>query len=168
MDGFCMTPDNLDELSIFRDFIKKKRLRHTSERNVILREIMAHKGHFDPDTIHLQLRQRNVKVSKASIYRTIPLLLECGLIREYFYRDGRVLYEHVFGQGHHCHMRCLECAEIVEYCLEDLKLVEEKLGRIYDYDVRGHRLEVYGYCPACRDRKNDREAASASDEGSGK
>jgi Fur family ferric uptake transcriptional regulator len=160
--------DSQDELSIFRDFIKRKRLRVTSEREVVLQEIMHYREHFDADMIHLRLRQQKVKISKSSIYRTIPLLLECGLIQESFYRNGRLLYEHVFGQGHHCHMRCLTCADVVEYCLDDLRLVEEKLGRMYDFDVRGHRLEVYGYCPACRGRMREPEASIGGGDGAGR
>jgi Fur family transcriptional regulator, ferric uptake regulator len=160
-----MKIDSQDELSIFRDFIRKKRLRITSEREIILREIMTHREHFDADLIHLRLRQQKVKISKSSIYRTIPLLLECGLIQESFYRNGRLLYEHIFGQGHHCHMRCLECEYVVEYCLDELRMVEEKLGRMHDFDVRGHRLEVYGYCPTCRHRMREPEAPLGGQEG---
>jgi Fur family transcriptional regulator, ferric uptake regulator len=148
-----MEPNSHNELTILRDYIKAKGLRNTIEREIVLREIVAHREHFDVDTIHLRLQERTAKVSKASIYRTIPLLLDCGLIQEAFYRNGRMVYEHIFGQGHHCHMRCLECGQIVEYCLDELKMVEEKLGRTYGYDVRGHKLEVFGYCPGCRDRK---------------
>jgi len=145
-----MKADNQDELAVFRAFIKKKNMRNTAEREVILQAISASVDHFDVDNLYLQLRRQNHKVSKASIYRTIPLLLECGLIQESFYQDGRILYEHIFGQGHHCHMRCLECGLVVEYALEDLQHVEQKLSARYGFEIQGHRLEVYGTCPQCR------------------
>jgi Fur family ferric uptake transcriptional regulator len=147
---YRMQPDTQDELAVFRAFIKKKNLRNTTEREVILQAIMASAEHFDADKLYLQLRQKNHKVSKASIYRTIPLLLECELIQQSFYQDGRIVYEHIFGQGHHCHLRCLECGMVVEYSLEDLQRVEQKLSARYGFAVQGHRLEVYGICPQCR------------------
>jgi Fur family transcriptional regulator, ferric uptake regulator len=139
-----------DELAFFRDFIKRKKLRHTSEREIILHQIMTCTHHFDVDNLYLLLRDQKHKVSRASIYRTLPLLLECGLIQESFYQQGRAVYEHIFGQGHHCHMRCLACGLVVEYSLDELRKVERKLGEDYGFAVVGHRLEVYGYCPQCR------------------
>jgi Fur family transcriptional regulator, ferric uptake regulator len=147
---YGMKPDTQDELAVFRTFMKRKNLRSTNEREVILQAIIACVEHFDVDKLYLQLRQQSHKVSKASIYRTIPLLLECQLIQESFYQDGRIVYEHIYGQGHHCHMRCLECGLVVEYFLEDLHQVEQKLSARYGFAVHGHRLEVYGTCPQCR------------------
>jgi Fur family ferric uptake transcriptional regulator len=142
-----------DELAVFREYIKRKQLRNTSEREIILREIMTQTQHFDVDNLYLQLHAQQHKVSRASIYRTIPLLLECGLIQEAFYEQGHIVYEHIFGQGHHCHMRCLACGLVVEYSLEELRRVERKLGEHYNFAVIGHRLEVYGYCPQCRSKE---------------
>jgi Fur family ferric uptake transcriptional regulator len=140
-----------DPVVYFRTFIKKKRLRNTSERDMIIREIFAEGEHFDVETLYARLRKKQKKVCRVSIYRTIPLLLESGLIQESFYRDGRALYEPIFSEGHHCHIRCLQCGRVEEYCLPELEGVERKLSRQHGYSVTGHRLEVYGYCPDCLD-----------------
>ena len=93
------------------------------------------------------------KISKATIYRTIPLLLESGLIQEAYFEDGHLHYEHIYGHEHHCHLRCLDCGKVVEFTEEIVKDVEEKVGEIYDFLVTGHKLEVYGHCGKCKVHK---------------
>ena len=104
-----------NELQVFRKYIKNKGLRYTPERETIVKEIFANHDHFDVDGLYLRLRGKEKKISKASIYRTIPHLLESGLIQEVFYEDGHMHYEHIFGHQHHCHLRCVECGQIVEF-----------------------------------------------------
>ena len=138
------------ELEVFREFIRKKGLRRTPERETIIKEIFATHDHFDVDDLYLRLRNKKKKVSKPSIYRLIPYLLESGLIQEAYFEDGHLHYEHIYGHEHHCHLRCVECGAIVEFQEKSLKSLESKLGKKYDFLVKGHKLEVYGYCPKCR------------------
>lgn len=138
------------ELQVFQDYIRQRGLRRTTEREVILREIFEIHGHFDVDGLYLKLRQKGVKVSKASIYRALPLFMECGLIREVDFSGGHWHYEHIYGHAHHSHLRCLGCGEIQEFQEPALKLLEEQLARQYDYRIKGHHLQVQGYCSTCR------------------
>jgi Fur family ferric uptake transcriptional regulator len=138
------------ELQVFQDYIRQRGLRRTTEREVVLREIFEIHGHFDVDELYLKLRQKGVKVSKASIYRALPLFMECGLIREVDFSQGHWHYEHIYGHAHHSHLRCLGCGEILEFQEPALKLLEEQLAREYDYRIKGHHLQVQGYCSACR------------------
>ncbi|MBW2069844.1 MAG: transcriptional repressor [Deltaproteobacteria bacterium] len=139
-----------NEIEIFREFIRQKKLRNTPEREQVIRTIFATHDHFDVDELYHELQRRNEKISKATIYRTIPLLLECGLIQEAFFQDGHMHYEHIYGHDHHCHLRCLGCDKIVEFIDNSMAVLEEKLGRQYNFLVTAHKLEVYGYCAKCR------------------
>lgn len=140
------------ELQIFQDYIRRRRLRRTPEREEILREIFAWHGHFDVDELYLLLKGKGSKVSKASIYRSLPLFMDCSLIREVDFRDGHWHYEHIYGQALHNHLRCLGCGEVQEFEEPALKHLEEQLAQTYHYQIKGHQLQVHGYCPTCRQK----------------
>jgi Fur family ferric uptake transcriptional regulator len=138
------------ELEIFQDYIRERNLRWTPERETILQEIFETHEHFDVEGLYLQLKQKGSKVSKASIYRAIPLLIDCGLIREVDFSDGHWHYEHIYGHDHHNHLKCLGCGEVMEFEEPLLAQVDRRLNREYGYSIVTHQLEVKGYCPACR------------------
>ena len=138
------------ELQVFREYIRQRNLRRTQEREEILEEIFAIHGHFDVDELHLRLKDKRSKVSKASIYRALPLFIDCGLIREVDFSEGHWHYEHIYGHSHHNHLRCLGCGEILEFENEFLHCLEEQLAREYGYHIKSHHLQVEGFCPECR------------------
>ena len=138
------------EIDLFRSFIADKGLRNTPEREEIISEIFASCEHFDVDELYLRLRKKGSAVSKASIYRNIPLIMECDLIREAWHEDGHMHYEPFFGHGHHCHLRCVQCGKVIEFVEKELKNLENRLAKKYDFRIVEHRLEVSGYCSDCQ------------------
>ena len=138
-----------NEVEIFRSYIKSKGLRNTREREEIVQEIFSNTGHFDVEGLYMKLKRRGSKVSKASIYRNIPLLIDSGLIREVSYKDGHMHYEHVHGRAHHCHLSCIECGKVVEFVEPSIKEVEKRLESRYGFKIIEHRLDVMGYCKEC-------------------
>ena len=138
------------EIEVFREFVHKKGLRKTPERETISEEIFATHEHFDVDELYLRLRGKGKKISKPSIYRLIPYLLESGLIQEAYFEDGHLHYEHIYGHEHHCHLRCLNCGKTIEFEEKSLKKVEKRLGEKYDFAIQGHKFEVLGYCLKCK------------------
>jgi Fur family ferric uptake transcriptional regulator len=143
------------ELQVFQDYIRHRELRRTPERERILQEIFEIHGHFDVDGLYLQLKQKGVKVSKASIYRALPLFIDCGLVREVDFSEGHWHYEHIYGHSHHNHLRCLGCGEIQEFENQFLHSLEEQLAKEYGYQIKGHHLQVQGFCPACRQKEDE-------------
>ena len=139
-----------DEIDLFRSFIKKKGLRNTPEREKIISEIFTTHEHFDVDELYLRLRKQGSKISKASIYRNIPLIMECGLIKEVWLENGHMHYEHIYGHGHHCHLRCIGCGKVIEFVDKVLEEVESRLGKENDFQIIDHRLDITGYCPDCK------------------
>jgi Fur family ferric uptake transcriptional regulator len=90
-------------------------------------------------------------VSKASIYRALPLFIDCGLVREVDFNDGHWHYEHIYGHAHHSHLRCLGCGEVLEFVEPGLGLLEAHLAREYGYRIKGHQLQVHGLCATCQE-----------------
>ncbi len=138
------------EIDVFREFIRKKSLRNTPERETIIKEIFATHDHFDVDELYMRLKKKKKKISKPSIYRLIPYLLESGLIQEAYFEEGHLHYEHIYGHEHHCHLRCMKCGKTIEFQEKSLKRLERKLGEKYDFTVQGHKVEVLGYCQKCK------------------
>lgn len=146
---------SMEEIEVFREYIRKVGLRNTPERETIIQEIFLTHDHFDVDSLYLRLRNRKNYISKASLYRTIPLLIECGLIREVFFEDGHMHYEHIYGHDHHCHFRCLGCKKIIEFKQDEVLDIERKLSKSHGFEVTGHSLELFGRCQSCLTRKKE-------------
>lgn len=134
---------------ILREYIKARGMRYTPERQAIAREILSRHDHFTADDIHLALRPHR-PISRASIYRTIPLLIAAGLVAQVFVDGGQIRYEHTYGHEHHCHLRCSVCGKVVEFAAPVMMEVEQKAGEKHGFKVTGHKLEVHGLCPNCR------------------
>lgn len=141
------------ELEILRDFLKSRGYRFTPEREAVAREAFGRHDHFTVDELYLGLRKKR-RISRASLYRTIPLLIQAGLLSEVYTESGQTRYEHTFGHEHHCHLRCLGCGEVREFSEPGLPGLEERVSRQHGYQPRGHRLEVLGLCPRCREDDN--------------
>jgi Fur family transcriptional regulator, ferric uptake regulator len=141
-----------NEIDVFTKYLKRRGLRYTREREIVIKEIFSRHDHFDVDTLYLRLRNKGINISKASVYRTIPLLMETGLIQEVFHEDGHMHYEHIYGHQQHCHLRCLQCGNIIEFKDDNLDQLTEKLAQQFEFDIKGLKLDIVGICPKCRTR----------------
>ena len=133
----------------FRDYLKSKGLKFTPERQVILKGVFSLHRHFDAEELYEGLRKQGGHLSRATIYRTIPLLVESGLIKETLRCQGRVSYEHIFGHGHHDHMVCMKCGRVIEFREERIERLQEVICKKYGFRSVEHRLGIKGYCRAC-------------------
>ena len=141
----------MDEIRRFREYTRYRGLRNTPEREAIIEEIFSSHEHFDVDELYLRMRRNGSRVSKASIYRNIPLIIEANLVREVWHEDGHMHYEPVLDKGHHCHLRCLGCGRVIEFISNEVKELERRLGNRHQFNIVDHRLEVLGYCSNCKD-----------------
>ena len=138
------------ERSIFREFLYKKGLKLTKERQRILDEVFAFHGHFNPEELLKSMRSKKIKVSKASIYRTLPLLVESGLVEQVEKNDKHAHYEHTFGHGHHDHLICMRCGKVIEVFSQRLEAVQTELCKSREFEGIKHTLEIKGYCCNCK------------------
>jgi Fur family ferric uptake transcriptional regulator len=139
----------MDPINKFRAYIKAEGLRKTPERETIIEEIFATHNHFDVDELFLRLRNKKKRISKASLYRTIPLLIESGLVKEVYFDNGHLHYEQIYGHKHHCHLRCANCGKIVEFADDTVAKIQDRISKKYGFVITAHRFELVGYCPEC-------------------
>ncbi|MBF0253230.1 MAG: transcriptional repressor [Candidatus Omnitrophica bacterium] len=141
---------------IFNEYLKQKDLRHTPERDVILDEVYAKDGHFDIDSLFIRLRKNypDKRISKASIYRNIPLFIKAGLVRESITDGSRSFYEHVLGHTHHDHMSCVRCGKITEFYDKKIDKIQEEFCKKSKFEILWHTHVIYGLCGVCSKRKD--------------
>lgn len=133
----------------FKSYLKSKGLKFTPERDAILKEIFSFHGHFNVDGLYERLLRHNKNISRATIYRTLPLLLENGLVEETFHCQDKSNYEHIFGHKHHDHMLCIGCGKVVGFREEEMEKLQEMVCKKYDFYSIEHKLEIKGYCKEC-------------------
>ena len=141
---------------IFRQYLKGKGFKYTPERKKIVEGIFSLHGHFNVEELYERFRKQGRGISRASIYRAIPLLTESGLIRESIRDGGKGKYEHVYGHGHHDHLVCVKCGKIIEFVDEGIEKLQERVYRKHNFAPAEHKLVIRGYCSRCRPRKERR------------
>ncbi|MCE5194962.1 MAG: transcriptional repressor [Nitrospiraceae bacterium] len=141
------------EEKVFREFLDKKGLKYTQEREAVLREVFSNHNHFDPEEILIKMRQKGIRVSRASIYRTLPLMIECGLVGIVGKTDKQTFYEHTFGHEHHDHVICIGCGKVISIFSEKIEELQAKLCKDKNFIPVTHTLEIKGYCSKCNKKK---------------
>ena len=124
--------------------------RQTAERREILATIVEMKSHFDPQTLHDRLRAKGSKVSRASIYRTIPILVAQGVITEVEKTEKHAHYEKTIGKAHHDHLICLSCGRTIEFVSPTIEMLQDEICQHAAFKGVRHTLEIMGYCKQCR------------------
>jgi Fur family ferric uptake transcriptional regulator len=136
--------------AIFRRSLEQGGLKYTSERREILKAVLSTHEHFDADWLFVEMRKLGAKASKATVYRSLALLCEVGILREVFHGPHGAYYEHVYGHEHHEHMICLACGKVIEFISRKLEELQEDACRAMDFQPVRHHLQVFGYCGDCQ------------------
>lgn len=135
---------------IFERHLKASGFKFTAERRLILEEICNSDEHFEAPDLWMRLRQKGIRVSKATVYRTLPLLVKSGLLRESVNIQKRAYYESMYGREHHEHMVCIECGQIKEFSSPTIEILQDKICEEYNFKAISHKLVIMGYCANCR------------------
>jgi Fur family ferric uptake transcriptional regulator len=135
--------------TIFREFMQRKGLKSTRQRDVILDAFLSMEHHSSTEDLYLQLRQRDPGIGYATVYRTLKLFAEAGIAREIHFGDGQTRYEPARQGEHHDHLVCTGCGTVVEFENEAIERLQEEVAAIHGFRIATHRLELYGLCPAC-------------------
>jgi Fur family transcriptional regulator, ferric uptake regulator len=141
------------ENKIFENFLGEKGLKFTKERIAVLREVFSFHSHFEPEHLFLRIRESGSKASRASVYRTLNLLVESGLVEKVTRTEKGNVYEHTYGHNHHDHMVCTLCGGITEFYSEKLENLQKEICHGNGFEGRSHTLEIRGYCAECRNLK---------------
>jgi len=140
------------ERQLFRDYLKSRRLRLTGERECIIEEVFATHEHFEAEELAARLRNRGV--SKATIYRTLPLLVSCGLLRQVIYGEKHGHYEHVHQEEEgHDHLICVGCGKVIEFRHDCMEALKSSIKEQFTFEPHRVVLEVSGLCADCGGKK---------------
>lgn len=136
----------------FTRYLRERRLPVTRQRLEVAQAVTRVADHPSVERIHRDLIQRGVRVGTATVYRTIDLLVESGLVREHDFGEGYRRFEAVPERARHEHLICQRCGRVVEFTNDRLERMLEMIADEMDFVRRRHRVEVYGLCADCRRR----------------
>jgi len=134
----------------FTKYLNSKNLKLTKERKAVLQEIFLHRGHLEAEDLWHGLRRKKKRASRATIYRTLDLLVDSGIVRKVDLGHGHFHYEHVLGRAHHEHMICLKCGKVIEFSDKKIESSLKKLCEKIGFEHTSHSFQIFGYCKDCR------------------
>lgn len=137
----------------FKAHLKRKMLRSTRQRSKVTDYALSRRGHFTAEQLHGELARRRAGVSRATVYRTLALLVDAGLLREAMDSQGGVRFEPAF--GHHDHLVCVSCGKVIEFHNPTIESLQRRVCSRHEFAPVDHRLQIAGYCRDCA-RKLDR------------
>jgi Fur family ferric uptake transcriptional regulator len=132
----------------FREFLEIRGEKLTEPRRVLVEHIFDSHKHFDADELVLDLRDAERQVSRSTVYRTLRLLVDAGLLRE-LRLTNRTAYEHAYGYPSHDHMHCTQCNAIVEFRNDEIRRIRDTISREHNFRPDNHRFIITGLCASC-------------------
>ncbi|MBP1642445.1 MAG: fur 1 [Acidobacteria bacterium] len=142
-----MIPSREEEL--FVEFLRSRNLRVTAERRALLRAIFAQHRHIDAEEVLRTARAAGHKISRATVYRNLELLVECGLAHKVRPGDHRLVYEHVHPGQSHDHLACRRCGRIVEFISPGISALLAEICRAHAFEPRANQIQIVGVCRDC-------------------
>ncbi|MEZ4485795.1 MAG: transcriptional repressor [Syntrophotaleaceae bacterium] len=138
-----------DKRKIFREFVARKGLKWTRQREVILNEFLTSREHLSTEDLYLEIRSKHPHIGYATVYRTLKLFAESGIAQERDFGAGQVLYELSHRDDHHDHLICTGCGAIIEFEDNRIEKLQEQVAMDHQFTMVSHRLEIFGLCAKC-------------------
>ena len=131
----------------------KRGLKTSKKRSFIVRYFLAADRHYSIEELYNELRAEQPRIGYSTVYRTMKLLTECGIASERNFADGIARFEPVHKTHHHDHLICTRCGKIIEFTNQSIERLQKTVARKYKFLAASHKLELYGLCAACRNKK---------------
>ena len=142
---------NLEKVQKFKDYLESQNLRLTKERRSVLAHALDFTEPFCVDDLLFSMIRNSYKTSKATIYRTLPLLVSCGLLTEIIDAQNQIRYEHCTEYSKlKAHLICLRCSKIIEFQDPEIRKREQQMCAENLFQPTKFRHEILGYCSQCR------------------
>ncbi|MEL6275930.1 MAG: transcriptional repressor [Bacteroidota bacterium] len=147
------TISNIEEVKrIFSTHLTEQKMRKTPERFAILEEIYSRDDHFDAEALYIHMKTQNYRVSRATVYNTLDLLVNCDLVKKHQFGSNLARYEKSLGYRQHDHLICNDCGKVVEFCDPRVQQIKNMMGDLLNYEVTDHSLNLFGNCAGACDK----------------
>lgn len=133
----------------FHRFLRDRSIKFTVPRRQVLDAVLQISEHFEAEQLLFALRQQGHRVAKATIYRTLPLLVDCGILKQVRFDVKPAHYECCFGETAHDHMVCRRCGRIIETSSDDVVELRQRLAARHGFHAVSHRFQISGLCSEC-------------------
>ena len=137
------------KLQRFQALLEEKELKYTFERKYICEEVLKLKNHFDADSLYDRFKKKGLRISRDTVYRTLPLLLESGIVQKSVGEGKREFFERMTAKGHHDHMVCIRCGKFIEFQCEKIESLQEEVCKEHGFQLTFHDHRLFGICRDC-------------------